>query len=81
VILARGNTIVEQAAWPIKVADTVGAGDAFLGALIAAWRRGDDDQAALSYGAAAGAWAASGSGAFTTLPDRGELYDFLRSRC
>jgi ribokinase len=80
VILARGNTIVEQAAWPIKVADTVGAGDAFLGALIAAWRRGDDDQAALSYGAAAGALAASGFGAFTSLPDRAEVYDFLGSQ-
>jgi len=79
-VLARGSEVIEQAAWPIEVVDTVGAGDAFLGALIAAWQRGDDDRAALRYGAAAGALAASGSGAFTSLPNRAEVDRFLRSR-
>jgi ribokinase len=79
-VLARGSQVIEQAAWPIEVVDTVGAGDAFLGALIAAWQRGDDDRASLRYGAAAGALAASAAGAFTSLPNRAEVYDFLRSR-
>jgi ribokinase len=79
-VLARERVVIEQSAWPVEVVDTVGAGDAFLGALIAAWQQGDDDRAALSSGAAAGALAASGSGAFTSLPNRSELNDYLQSR-
>ncbi len=71
-VLVRGDAVIEQPAWPIDVVDTVGAGDAFLGGLVAAWHGGSDDRAALRFAAAAGALAASGSGAFTSLPNRAD---------
>ena len=43
-VLARGGEVIGQSAWAIEIVDTVGAGDAFLGALVAAWHRGDDDR-------------------------------------
>jgi len=78
-VLARGDVAVEHPAWPIDVVDTVGAGDAFLGALVAAWCGGSDDRAALRFATAAGALAASGSGAFAALPNRREVNAFLQS--
>ena len=79
-MLARAETVVEQQAVPVVVVDSVGAGDAFLGALVASWVRGQDDRAALRTAVAAGALAASGTGAFTSLPDRVTLDEFLRDR-
>ena len=79
-VLARIGTIVEQPAIPILVVDTVGAGDAFLGALVAGWVEGKDDQYALRMASAAGALAATGTGAFNSLPDRATLEAFLRDK-
>jgi ribokinase len=79
-VLARGGAVVEQRAMPVRVVDTVGAGDAFLGALVAGWMQGQDDRQALRMAAAAGALAASGTGAFASLPDRAALDGFLRER-
>ncbi|HYP61883.1 MAG TPA: PfkB family carbohydrate kinase [Thermomicrobiales bacterium] len=78
-VLVRGDAVIELPAWPIDVVDTVGAGDAFLGGLVAAWYGGSDDRAALRFAAAAGALAASGSGAFTSLPNRPAVEAFLQS--
>jgi ribokinase len=79
-VLARDSTVVEQGAVPVAVVDTVGAGDAFLGALVASWMQGQDDQQALRVAAAAGAVAASGPGAFTSLPDRLAVEALLSDR-
>jgi ribokinase len=79
-VLARGGKLLSREAFPITVVDSVGAGDAFLGGLLAAWVEGNDDRAALRMAGATGAIAASGSGAFASLPDRAAIEDFLRTR-
>jgi ribokinase len=67
-------------AFPVTVVDSVGAGDAFLGGLLAGWIEGADDRTALRFASAAGAIAASGAGAFTSLPTRSAIEEFLRGR-
>jgi ribokinase len=57
--------------------DTVGAGDAFNGALAAALADGMTLQAGLELAVAAGAAACTGSGARAALPTRADL-DALR---
>lgn len=78
--LARDTHTVQQRAFPISVVDSIGAGDAFLGALIAGWIAGVDDEHALRMASAAGALAASSAGAHASLPDRATLDEFLGAR-
>lgn len=54
---------------PVDVVDTVGAGDAFVGALAAALDRGRPIDEALAAGAAAGSLACTRRGAQSSLPD------------
>jgi ribokinase len=77
-VLVRGEAVVQQTAFPVEVVDSIGAGDAFLGALIAAWMGGAGDARALRSASAAGALAASAAGAHASLPDRQALRSFLR---
>jgi ribokinase len=79
-VLARGGDQTVVDAFPVDVVDSVGAGDAFLGGLVAAWVDGCDDASALRYASATGALAASGAGAFRSLPDRSTVDSFLRAR-
>jgi ribokinase len=65
----RGELCMQRAP-RIDAVDTVGAGDAFTGALAAALDRGDDFTTAVREGAAAGALACLTPGAQTSLPDR-----------
>lgn len=60
-------------AWPVKVVDTVGAGDAFLGAFVARQLEGASWPAALEWATAAGALAAGRSGALASMPDRSDI--------
>lgn len=79
--LASGpGGVAEVAAAPAAVRDTTGAGDAFLGAaLAAALLRGTPvDTAALGAGAAAAALAVSRPGAFASLPTAVELGEIMR---
>ncbi|GAA3912614.1 ribokinase [Microbacterium invictum] len=62
-VLRRGDAEVRLPAFPAEAVDTVGAGDAFVGALAAALAAGDDLLAAARRGAAAGALTVSVAGA------------------
>ncbi|MCL2533023.1 MAG: ribokinase [Nocardiaceae bacterium] len=61
----------------VDAVDTTGAGDAFTGALASAWNRGPHE--ALTFACAAGALAATRSGASAASPTRSEI-DALLSR-
>jgi ribokinase len=62
-LAVRQDEIVRQAAFPVTVVDTTGAGDAACGALAAALAADEDLPAALARACAAGALAASELGA------------------
>lgn len=64
-------------AFPISPVDTVGAGDAFNGALAVRLAEGADLLEAVRFANAAGAIAATRSGAQPSLPTRAELEEFL----
>ena len=66
-----------QPAWPVEVVDTVGAGDAFVGALVAELVAGRSFPAALPVAAAAGALATTTAGAFDAIPTRDDIAAFL----
>lgn len=66
------------APFPVMPIDTVGAGDAFVGALAAALATGQDLTTALRYASAAGAIATTKPGAMSSLPTRDEIEQFLR---
>lgn len=68
-----GGQSAAAPSWPVAVVDTVGAGDAFLGAFVAAWLRGAPPAAALRRATAAGALAVGRAGAIAALPDLAEL--------
>ncbi|MGE0717624.1 MAG: PfkB family carbohydrate kinase [Alphaproteobacteria bacterium] len=61
------------AALPIRPVDTVGAGDAFVGALAARLDAGDDLPAALRWASAAGGLACTKAGAAAALPHRAAI--------
>jgi ribokinase len=63
-----GEPVVTVPAPPVTVVDTVGAGDAFNGALAAALADGATLRASVQTAAAAGAAACTGSGARVALP-------------
>ncbi len=67
-------------AFPVHAVDTVAAGDAFNGGLAAALFEGLSLHQAVVWGAAAGALAATKSGAQTSLPDRFTFDAFLEER-
>jgi len=62
--LAVGATVIEVAAEPVDVVDTLGAGDALIAGVIAARLRGMDPAQALAEGAAAAARACTHYGAW-----------------
>jgi ribokinase len=67
-------------AFPVDAIDTVAAGDAFNGGLAAALFEGLSLHQAVIWGAAAGALAATKSGAQTSLPDRLTFDAFLQEK-
>ena len=69
--------VVQQAAFPAEVADTVGAGDAFLGVFSLALLEGLPVVAALRRAAAAGALAVTRRGGYDALPQRTDIDNFL----
>lgn len=69
-----------QPAFPVNAVDSVGAGDAFNGALAAALAAGQTLPQAVQLAAAAGALAVTKIGAQDAMPTRQEVAAFLRSR-
>ena len=67
-------------AFSVKTVDTTAAGDAFNGGLAAALTEGLSLRQAVTWGAAAGALAATKSGAQPSLPDRDTFDKFLQER-
>jgi ribokinase len=72
-----GQPVVTVPAPPVTVVDTVGAGDAFNGALAAALAAGTTLRASLESAVAAGAAACTGPGARAALPTRADLAALL----
>ncbi|MBE9216518.1 ribokinase [Plectonema cf. radiosum LEGE 06105] len=66
-------------AFPVQTVDTTAAGDAFNGGLAAALSEGLTLRQAVMWGAAAGALAATKSGAQPSLPDRVVFEQFLET--
>ncbi|WP_299246509.1 carbohydrate kinase [uncultured Aquimarina sp.] len=62
--------------YTIKVIDTVGAGDSFLGTLISKLLQGSEPQLALDYASAIGAMVAGSAGANPVFTDN-EIHDFI----
>jgi ribokinase len=62
---------------PVKVVDTVGAGDAFVGAFVAALAAGVSLEVALRHGAVAGSLACTRLGAQSALPTAKEIAKHL----
>ncbi len=73
-----GRLVAEAQPPPVEAIDTVGAGDAFCGALVQALGDGSSVQGALERACAAGALATTRRGAQTSLPDAAEIDSVLR---
>ena len=67
-------------AYEVEVVDTVAAGDGFGGALAVALAEGHDLEAAVSYGAAAGALTVTRPGAQEAMPARDEVETLLSQK-
>jgi ribokinase len=77
-ILVTAENETAIAPFVVTPVDTVGAGDAFVGALGAVLAAGQDLMTALRYASAAAAIAVTRAGAMASLPDRAEVEAFLR---
>lgn len=77
-MLKDGAVVAEAIAPKVKAVDTTGAGDAFVGALSVALLEGRALDAALAFGSAAGALAATRAGAQSSLPMRHEVDVLLK---
>lgn len=66
---------------PVPIHDTIGAGDAFCGALGARLAQGDDLYDAVLYSNAAGAICVTRTGASTGIPAAWEIEEFLGQFC
>jgi ribokinase len=74
------NDSIFVPAFTVEAVDTVAAGDAFNGGLVAGLDVGLSLPEAVVWGAAAGALCATKTGAQTAMPDRPTFDDFLQSK-
>lgn len=77
-VLATKGEVWEYPAYPTRVVDTTGAGDAFCAALAVSLAEGNPMTRAVDYANAAGALAVSKVGATPAMPDAGTLEEFLK---
>lgn len=79
IVLGSGDTSPTHIpAHPVESLDTIGAGDAFCGALAARLARGDELAGAAVYANAAGALCVTRPGASAAIPLEQEIEDLLR---
>lgn len=76
----HGEKVAAATPPKVRVVDTTGAGDAFVGALVVALIESQPPGEALAFACAAGALAATRPGAQTSLPRRAEVEAILRSQ-
>jgi ribokinase len=77
-LLCDGDSAVHFPAFPVRVVDSVAAGDAFNGALAVGLAAGGSLEEAIPLANAAGALACTRRGAQPSLPHRSEVEEFLR---
>jgi ribokinase len=77
VMYQRGAEIARATPPKVKAVDATGAGDCFVGAICVALLEGMEPEAALRFACAAGAIAATRSGAQPSLPTRDEVEEIL----
>ncbi|NPV75417.1 MAG: ribokinase [Anaerolineae bacterium] len=75
-----GGEINHQPAFKIEPVDSVAAGDAFVGGLVACLIQKKTLKEAVMWGSACGAITATRQGAQTALPEKKEVEAFIRSR-
>lgn len=75
-VLVYDNQLFYNSGYKIKVADTVGSGDSFLGSLISKLIKGENPQKAIDFACAVGALVASKSGANPTISNE-EIQRFI----
>lgn len=75
-----GQQALETGIFPVEAQKPFGAGDAFMGALIAALAGGQDLAQALRDGSASAALVVSRDGCASSMPDRAELDTFMANR-
>lgn len=73
----EGNTVYEQPAFRVDVADTVGAGDAFVGGYLAERVAGCTLSQRMGTAAAAGACACRGDGDWEMMPTRRDIAELI----
>lgn len=78
VVCATTDSTFFVPAFPVQAVDTVAAGDAFNGGLVAAITQGLDLREAVVWGAAAGAISTTKVGAMVSMPDRATFDTFLK---
>lgn len=79
VMYERGVQIAQATPPRVQAIDATGAGDAFVGAICVALLEGQEPEAALRFGCAAGALAATRAGAQPSLPTRAEVEAIITS--
>jgi ribokinase len=77
VVAADTGSMIERAAFPANVVDSIGAGDAFLGTFVAGFIEGRTTAEAMRRAAAAGAIAVQGRGALDSIPTAAQIDAFL----
>lgn len=76
----RGDEVIDQPAFPVEAVDTTGAGDCFIGTVIAARDQGAGRAEALRRGAGAAALQVTRPGTADAMPTADEVAAFLDGR-
>jgi ribokinase len=76
-VVPEQGSAERRTAYPVTPVDTVGAGDAFCGAMAAALARGESLSSAVQFGNAAGALAVTRRGAEPSMPRMAEIADLV----
>jgi fructokinase len=78
-VLLYDSKLYYNSGYKIKVADTVGSGDSFLGSLISKLINGEKPQKAVDFACAVGALVAQSDGANPIISDK-EIYNFMQMK-